>query len=155
MDQTIYLGKVYIIEWLAPGDAKTGWELFDELQPIGLMSKPSVEVCFKRVRTRDEFIAYIRTIPEDFRATGRLPLLHIEAHGFIDGICSTAGDEVVWPELMEELIGATLKLAADRRWTRGSLGRCGRRHQRRRDAQRYSSSATRTPGRCTQVDGAG
>ena len=104
MDSAIYFGKVYVIEWLGPGDAKTGWELFDELQPIGLMSRPSVEVSFKRVRTRDEFIAYIRTIQDDFRVTKRLPLLHIEAHGFADGICSVAGDEVLWPELMQELI---------------------------------------------------
>src|SRR6266481_5626633 len=104
MDSAIYFGKVYIIEWLAPGDARTGWELFDELQPIGLMAKPSVDVSFQRVRTRNEFIAYVRTILDDFRATRLLPLLHIETHGFIDGICSTAGDEVLWPDLMRELI---------------------------------------------------
>ena len=63
------------------------------------MSKPSMDVDFKRVRTRDEFIAYIRTIQDDFRATGRRPMLHIEAHGFVDGICSTAGDEVRWAKL--------------------------------------------------------
>lgn len=104
MDAKISFGKVHIVEWLPPGEAKTGWELFDELQPIGLASKPCVDVAFKRVRTRAELVAHIRDIQEDFRATRKLPLLHIEAHGFLDGICSSAGDEMLWAELMNELI---------------------------------------------------
>lgn len=104
MDDRLHFGKIYIIEWLSAGDAKTGWELFDELQPMGLMSNPRVDVSFERVRTRDDFIACIRTIQEDFRTTRRLPLLHIESHGCLDGICSSEGDEVCWPELMAELI---------------------------------------------------
>lgn len=104
MDATIRFGKIHIIEWLAPGDAKTGWELFNDLQPMGLASKPRVEVSFNRVHTRDEFIAYLRTVEQAFRATKALPLLHIEAHGFRDGICSRTGDEVLWPELMQELV---------------------------------------------------
>lgn len=104
MDDRLHFGKIYIIEWLSAGDAKTGWELFDELQPIGLASNPPIDVSFERVRTRDDFIASIRTIQEDFRTTRRLPLLHIEAHGFLDGISSSEGDEVRWPEFMTELV---------------------------------------------------
>jgi hypothetical protein len=38
-------------------------------------------VAFKRVKTRDEFIAYVRWIRDDFRETKLLPLLHVETHG--------------------------------------------------------------------------
>ena len=104
MDASLYFGKIYIVAWLAKSDAKTDWELFDELQPKGLMSSPRVDVSFARVQNKAEFIANIRSIGEDFRTTGQLPLLHVEAHGFQDGIGSTSGDEILWPELMAELI---------------------------------------------------
>jgi hypothetical protein len=109
VDSTIYFGKIYIIEWLTPDDAKTGWELYQELQPIGIMSRPQVDVSFKRVRTRNEFIDYLRGVGNDFRETKKLPLIHIETHGLdVDGhsaeICSVSDDAVLWPELMQELI---------------------------------------------------
>lgn len=104
MDSRLYFGKIYIIEWLAAGDAKTGWDLYGELQPMGLMNKPAVDVSFKRVQNKAEFIGYLRSIREDFRATKKLPLLHIETHGFQDGIGPLEDDQILWPELMEELI---------------------------------------------------
>jgi len=104
MDAALFLGKVYIIEWLVEGDAKTGWDLFGELQPLGLMSKPKVDVSFTRVQNKAELIANVRSIAEDFRITRKLPLLHIETHGFEDGIGAANDDHILWPELMEELI---------------------------------------------------
>jgi hypothetical protein len=104
MDPAIYFGKIHIIEWLTPADARTGRDLFNELEPMGLASRPQVQVSFQRVRSRDEFIAHLRTVADDFRTTRALPLLHIEAHGSEDGLCSAAGDEVLWPELMTELV---------------------------------------------------
>jgi hypothetical protein len=100
MDSAISFGKVYIIEWLPPNELKTGCELFDELQPIGLLSKPEVEVSFAQVKTRDEFIAYLRSIADDFKTTRKLPLIRIETHGLDDGehstgICSSPGDAAV------------------------------------------------------------
>ena len=50
MDPSLYFGKIYIIEWLAAGDAKTGWELYDDLQPIGLVSTPQIDVIRDAVR---------------------------------------------------------------------------------------------------------
>jgi len=104
MDSKLYVGKIYIIEWLTAGDAKTGWELFGELEPMGLMNKPPVGVSFKRVTNKTEFVDHLRSIRADFRATKRLPLLHIETHGFQDGIGPSEHDQILWPELMEELI---------------------------------------------------
>lgn len=104
MDATLYFGKVHIIEWLTAGDLKTGWALFDDLQPMGLMSMPQVEVGFVRVQTRVEFIAAVQDIVADFQNSGRLPLLHIETHGSLVGIGSTDTDGLTWSELMSELI---------------------------------------------------
>src|SRR5689334_11955275 len=109
MDSRLSFGKVYVVEWLRNDDAKTGWDLFGEIQPMGLMSNPPVESTFERVSNRDEFLAYIRWMRRDVLNTQRLPLLHIETHGLSDdgrpiGIGSSASDAILWPELMNELI---------------------------------------------------
>lgn len=104
MDARLYFGKIYIIEWLRPGDLKTGWALFDELQPAGLMSAPPFEVDFRRVWSRAEFVAAIRATEDDFRSSGKLPLLHVETHGSSEGIGLTEREGVTWSELMAELI---------------------------------------------------
>lgn len=111
VDSTISFGKVYIIEWLGPDDAKTGWDLYGELEPMGIMSRPPFAAEFKSVATRDEFIAHLRRIQEDLRATEARPLLHIETHGITTtpeggphGIGASGNEYVLWPELMQELI---------------------------------------------------
>jgi hypothetical protein len=106
VDNRLTLGVVHIVEWLRPGDIKTGRDLFDELEPLGIASRPEVPVTFSRAATRAEFIGLLRGFEEDFRATGRIPLLQIETHGDLDGIGPgpSANDGIVWPHLMEELI---------------------------------------------------
>lgn len=111
MDARIHFGKIYIIEWLAPGDRKTGWDLSEAISGVAEAHWPPVRVAFKRVKTRDEFVGYIRSVRDDFRETRLLPLLHVETHGITldrpggpHGIGSSVDDCVLWPELMQELI---------------------------------------------------
>jgi hypothetical protein len=105
MDAVVRVGKVHIIEWLGPKDRKTGRELLDEVEPLAIMSKPQLDVAFSRVSTRAEFVALLHAIEADFRATGIVPLLHVETHGDIeDGIGIPGGQGFTWPELMNELI---------------------------------------------------
>lgn len=104
MDARLYFGKIHIIEWLGPGDLKTGWALFDELQPAGLVSAPPIDVGFCRVQSRAEFVAAIRATAEDFQSSGKLPLLHVETHGSSEGVGSADYEGLTWSELMLELI---------------------------------------------------
>ena len=53
MDNRLTLGVVHVVEWLGDGDAKKGPELFDDLEPLGIASKPKVVVRFWNVRTRE------------------------------------------------------------------------------------------------------
>lgn len=103
MDSSLYFGKIHILEWLPTGDLRTGWSLFNELEPIGLASTPRVDVSFVRIQSREEFIESLRTIAADFVNSGMLPLLHIETHGSQFGIGSET-DGLTWPELMSHLI---------------------------------------------------
>ena len=55
-----------------------GADLFDEVEPMGIASVPAIGAQYRQVRTRAEFLAALREIENEFRATGMLPLLHIE-----------------------------------------------------------------------------
>jgi hypothetical protein len=77
-DDVLRFGKIEIIEWLRPGEMKTGRDLFDKVEPMGIASMPAIGAQYRQVWTRAEFLAALRAIENEFRATGMLPLLHIE-----------------------------------------------------------------------------
>ena len=103
MDATIYFGKIYIIEWLDPEDAKTGRELREMLEDLLPALAPKVKLAFKRVKTREESLGYLRSIKDDFRATRLLPLLHVETHGNLYGIGPEGQEPLPWEEFVPEL----------------------------------------------------
>jgi hypothetical protein len=43
----IHFGKIYVVEWLRPGDGKTGWERSEAIVGIAEIHKPTVRVAFK------------------------------------------------------------------------------------------------------------
>jgi hypothetical protein len=103
-DDVLRFGKIEIIEWLRPGEMKTGRDLFDEIEPMGIVSTPSVGAQYRQVWTRSEFLAVLRRIEDEFRATAALPLLHIESHGSVGGIGVSEQEGIAFAELMEEFI---------------------------------------------------
>jgi hypothetical protein len=113
MDTHLTVGKIHIIEWLSAGDWHTGRELFNEIQPMGLMSARKIEVEFHSVGSRVEFSTALRAIQENFRVTNRIPFLQIESHGIYihdprlsvaDGIGATDSEMLQWDELAQELV---------------------------------------------------
>lgn len=95
---------MHIVEWLRPGDLKTGWDLYEMLEPIGIAARPEVPVTFRRVSTRAQLVAVVRTLRDEFATNGRIPLLHIETHGNDEGIGVSKEEHILWRDLMDELI---------------------------------------------------
>ena len=102
MDNRLTLGKVHIVEWLNQGDDRTGWKLFDDLQPLGIKSDPRVEVDFHRIETAGELLGLLLEFTEEYRRERRTPLLHLETHGERDGI-GAREQELAWRDLAETL----------------------------------------------------
>lgn len=102
MDNRLTLGKVHIVEWLNPGDDRTGWKLFNDLQPLGIKSDPQVEVDFHRIETAGELLGLLQAFTEDYRGGRGTPLLHLETHGEQDGI-GARGQELSGRDLAEAL----------------------------------------------------
>lgn len=95
----LYFSSVKIIESLKPDEQRTGWNLFEELQPIGLMSKPQVTCEFTSLQTVGELRQRLAEIRDEVRTTGRVPILQLETHGNRDGIGLANDDFVPWPVL--------------------------------------------------------
>jgi hypothetical protein len=84
MPPSLRFETIHIIESLTEG--RTGWRLFEDLEPIGIMSTPPIAVYHWPVTTREEFIERLRDIALDAVENGHSPILHIEAHGGEQGI---------------------------------------------------------------------
>jgi hypothetical protein len=102
-DDRIYFDTVHIIETLSPGDYHTGRRLFEDLEPLAIAARPLVKARFWSVQTREEFLEQLRSIANDSRTQGHLPVLHIEAHGSPQGIQVSSGEWLTWLEFKGEL----------------------------------------------------
>ena len=78
----------------APRRGRTARDGFVAAVPFG----------FNRIASRAEFLERLQLFEEEFRATKRRPVLHIETHGSEEGIGVSDEEELLWPELMEALI---------------------------------------------------
>ena len=53
-DDVLRFGKIEILEWLRPGEMKTGRDLFDEVEPMGIAStRPSARSTGRSGRGRN------------------------------------------------------------------------------------------------------
>lgn len=89
--------NVWIIEWLSPGEKRTGNELHIWMQS----QRPGWSV-YDRCESKTEVVRSIEHAAGLAKRSGKVPILHIEAHGCDMGIASSndpRGDFLSWSEL--------------------------------------------------------
>ena len=97
-----HFSHIYIVQFLSSHDTmKTGRDLFDYLQPYASAAEIGLE--FLDVRTATDFLSALKVIIEHCRRTGSGPLLHLETHGTVDGICISREEFIPWGSLKEPL----------------------------------------------------
>lgn len=95
--------SLVVIETLGAKDLKTGEWLFEsQLKPIAAKHGPFA-IEFIAVHTKQEFLATLDKIHEQYVAQGHCPILHIEAHGSETGLMCGSGEEILWEEMREPL----------------------------------------------------
>lgn len=97
--ERLHFSTVRIIESLPAGEILTGRNLFDELEPMGLMSKPQVTTEYTSVETANELRVKLAAIRDEVLATGRTPILQLETHGNNQGVGMASGEFVPWATL--------------------------------------------------------
>lgn len=92
--------KITIIESLPPGEKKTGRLIADDVQMLSVFHEFNVDVEYKEVISRIEFLQCLVKLQEEAKA-GIWPILHIECHGMHGGvgIVLANGDHVSWADV--------------------------------------------------------
>jgi len=91
---------IYVIESLPDGDPKTGRDLYDNVVFPVTRKLDNLHTQFATARNRDEFIKCLADVGRDVATNGRIPMLHLEAHGTPDGIELADQLQLTWKELV-------------------------------------------------------
>ena len=108
---TLGFGRVVVIEWLGPGDKKTGKELVEWMERKGFhTAKRGRLIDLYQPETAGDVLEILRNVAEETRCGGNIPLIHIEAHGSPEaepvGYCHRDADGVVSVLTWEQLTPA-------------------------------------------------
>jgi hypothetical protein len=100
MPPPLHMDTIHIVESLTTG--RTGFRLFEDLEPIGIATQPPINVRFWTPHTAADFLRTLNVIAAD--AGDSAPLLHIEAHGTSEGIETASGELLTWRDFKQELV---------------------------------------------------
>lgn len=101
IQDSLRFDTIQLIDALRPGDLKTTAILLDEIEPLGLVSKPTVTCRLSRVADRSAFEQTLTRIESETRIGGRCPIIHIDAHGDRDGVQLPSREFVPWEHLRD------------------------------------------------------
>jgi hypothetical protein len=90
--------NIWIIQSLPEGEWSTGRHLATALKEI-----PEAEehVLLDTPVTAGHFLGVLQEIDRQLEESGRIPLLHIEAHGDEEGLKLASGEHIAWSDLKE------------------------------------------------------
>lgn len=102
----IKLNSIFVIQSLESDDGDTGKLLYDSFIKDYEHQFRSFEgrTFFKELYDKDEFLEYLASIKRKVLAEDTLPIIHIEAHGSVDGngiVLAKSEDFISWYELGE------------------------------------------------------
>jgi hypothetical protein len=90
---------VVIIESLPTGEKKTGEELFSTTIKYNGFKNPEIQSKLIQVDSKTELLNKLERLSEKAISKNEFYFLHFEMHGYIGGIQTANGDEVIWDEL--------------------------------------------------------
>lgn len=95
--------KVYVIESLNDS-LKTGEELYNDILRWKDVQIPELNCYLFQPVSRGDFIQCLAEIQKDVDENGSIPILHIEAHGNMQGLLLKSGEFVFWSELYNSFV---------------------------------------------------
>jgi hypothetical protein len=96
----VRFNAVYVLESLAPGEPKTGQDLFDLAVYPGTVSLEGMHAEFTPIANEEALLKRLSEIAYAARVGNHLPIVHLEAHGGSDGIELADGAYVPWTRLI-------------------------------------------------------
>jgi hypothetical protein len=96
----VVFNAIYVIESLRLRDPKTGSDLYDNVIYPATRQLDGLYTQFRTAQNITELVQRLADVGRDVRREGRLPLIHLEAHGTDDGIMLADETEVTWRTLV-------------------------------------------------------
>jgi hypothetical protein len=95
----VRFNAVYVLESLREGDLKTGQVVYDDVIFPATAQLDGLETRFFLVGNRADLALRLADVARSVQLGGRVPIVHLEAHGTDDGLELTDGTIVPWVEL--------------------------------------------------------
>lgn len=95
---------IYVLESLGPGELKTGSDLFDSVIYPATLRLPGMHAEYSRVENENALMMKLTHIAHAASVGNHLPIVHVEAHGGLDGIELADGHAVPWRRLIPALV---------------------------------------------------
>jgi hypothetical protein len=101
---------VAIIDSIPEGELNTARRLRDDLRDIAYEFSPIPRVEYHRVESVKDFARTIEGIRLRIASDGIYPLVHIEAHGYEDGLELACGEKMSWAQTKDALISLNVAM---------------------------------------------
>ncbi|MGE5176790.1 MAG: hypothetical protein ACM3JJ_10490 [Hyphomicrobiales bacterium] len=95
--------RIYVIEALSPGELRTGTDLFENEFAQRTQHNREFHAALARTDTKAEFSAALTHAEQECRERGWQPMLHIDAHGSVEGLGFPSGEFMPWGEMKEAI----------------------------------------------------
>lgn len=104
MERILWFSKIYVAESLSDGEWRTGRNLYKDVLQLAPTYDAGLNASFDRVSTKKEFIAFLEKVLHEVNTSDMRPIIHLEMHGYQDGLRLYSGEEVQWHEVCDYLV---------------------------------------------------
>lgn len=93
-----------ILDSIPDGDLNTAWRLYEDLDICSAAYSPTPGIVYFRVKNQFQLFDYLEQLRVQNEQNNAFPLLHIESHGYEDGLQLADHSLVSWERLKKALI---------------------------------------------------
>lgn len=105
MKYSSLFNKIYILESIPSGELKSGFRLYEDVIQQAQMQHGNLSSSYLDIQNKNQFYEGLLLIEKQARKADLYPMLHIDCHGSKSGLMLKSGEEIVWSELRDYLIG--------------------------------------------------
>lgn len=91
---------IYVLESLAPGELKTGRDLYESVLNPATHQLRNLHAEFSSVSTKEQLLSRLARITRAAQVANHPPIIHVEAHGGLEGILLADGTRINWRGLV-------------------------------------------------------
>jgi hypothetical protein len=101
----VQFNQILIVDSIPTGERNTAQSLHADVTLRAQVFAPAPLVLYRRIDSGAGFLELLFELAAMTRATGDIPVLHIESHGNLEGLGFADGSFVPWEALRQPLIG--------------------------------------------------